>query len=231
MRKSPGFTIAELLVVVLIVLVLAALAMPAYQNYSARSQIHAAPGPLAAADEAIARLSWEHLALSAPRSMELGSIATVELALGGGMTTPQLAALLQEQGAREHLLVLVSERMEATLTGLDFEIEPVTPTEQVVSTQDATVWKWEVKGKTPGRSRLKLSLNALLSVDGKDTRKSVETLDHDIQVTVTSRQGLWALMQTYWTYLAFLASAILIPLIGVWYKRSAAARTPGGPAP
>ncbi|MBX3725711.1 MAG: pilin [Xanthomonadales bacterium] len=41
MRRNQGFTLIELMIVVAIIAILAAIALPAYQNYVARSQVTA----------------------------------------------------------------------------------------------------------------------------------------------------------------------------------------------
>lgn len=59
MRKDSGFTLIELMIVVAIIAILAAIAIPAYQNYVARSQATAA-----LADLAGAKSSFETLLIS-----------------------------------------------------------------------------------------------------------------------------------------------------------------------
>ncbi|TVR15585.1 MAG: prepilin-type N-terminal cleavage/methylation domain-containing protein, partial [Planctomycetota bacterium] len=59
MRKTQGFTLIELMIVVAIIAILAAIAIPAFQNYTARTQTAAGlsdiRGGLTAFEELISR--------------------------------------------------------------------------------------------------------------------------------------------------------------------------------
>ena len=139
--------------------------------------------------------------------------------LGGDKTFEELSGLLEAEGAKKGLKVLVSDRMEAALTGPAFEITPITPAVQIVSSRQTTAWKWTILAKALGRSKLSLSLNAQLSVDGKDSQKSVRTMTREIDVTVRSAHGAWAFVEAYWAYIAALTTAVVIPLFGVLWRR------------
>jgi len=216
-RLQQGFTLIELMIVAVVVGILASIALPTYQNYTTQKKV--AERPLSAVDRELTKLTWQHLAFSAPDSMELGSTGSVELAVGGGKSQSELAELLDSAGKRDGHKVQVSDRMEAHLSGAGFQITATTPEPQVVSTRQVTLWKWEIKAIELGSSRLNLSLNALLSIDGKDSPKSVQTFSKEIPVAVTSMRGAWAFVETYRAYIGGVSTAVLIPLIVYFFKR------------
>jgi len=216
LRTVGGFTIFELVIVLAMVGLLAAVALPAYQDYARKAKVSE---PFASANRALEALRWQNLALAAPNEMELGETARIQLVLGGEKSIGDLKSLLESAGTQEGKRILVSDRMEASLSGSGFEITAITPTSQTVSNRQITKWEWSVKAKEFGISHLNMSLNALLSVDGKDTQKSVQTFQRDIRVKVMSAKSAWAFVDYYRVYIGGISTAVVIPLFVYFYKR------------
>ena len=221
MYKDKAFTIVELLILIAIIGILAAVAIPQFK-FRKTSQ----PSILDAADKELAKLDWQEMAYSAPEHMEIGSPAMIEVVLGGGKTFIELVSILESAGKTEGQRIQVAERMEAKLTGSSFEINANTPEVQLISTTQITQWQWEVKAKQIGHQKLYLSLNALLSVNGKDTKKSIRTFQREISVRVTSAAGAWAFVEIYWAYISVIFTAVIIPLIIYLFKRRRKAAGP-----
>ncbi|RJQ77969.1 MAG: prepilin-type N-terminal cleavage/methylation domain-containing protein [Desulfobacteraceae bacterium] len=212
-----GFSLWELIIVVAVVGVLAAVTIPQFASY--RQKAARQPSILAAVDSELAKLEWQQMVYTAPDRMEIGSTATVNVALGGNMTFAELALLLEKAGKAEGQRVQVADQMEARLTGSGLDIVANTPEIQPISTIQATSWQWQVKAKDLGKQKLFLSLNALLSVGGQSTKKSIRTFQREISVEVTSISGTWAFAERYWTYLALVFTAIIIPVSVSLLKR------------
>lgn len=187
-------------------------------NYLRKGHVIPPPPVLAGADLALARLPWQELIYKAPARMEFGSKGEVDVALGGNRTFPELSQLLQSSSSAVGQRVLVSARMRAHLTGNGFQVVANTPEVQIVSTKEPTGWHWQIKANEYGPQTLYLSLNALLTVDGKDSEKSVRTFEHKVVVGVNSVAAAWTLAERHWVVLAgittFLGSILIF--LGKW---------------
>lgn len=98
MQKQQGFTLIELMIVVAIIGILAAIAIPQYQNYVARSQVSAAlseiSGARTAAEEYVQRgeggtLNLDRLGLSSPTNY-------ASITVNADSKTPSIVATLDQ---------------------------------------------------------------------------------------------------------------------------------------
>jgi hypothetical protein len=211
-RRKRAPPSSEPLIIASAIGVVLATALP---NWDFVRKRHALPPPavLAGADLALARLPWQELVYKAPARMEFGSKGEVDVALGGNETLPELSQLLQNSGSAVGQRVLVSPRMKAHLTGNGFQIVANTPEAQIVSTKDPTEWHWQIKANEYGSQTLYLSLNALLTVDGKDSEKSVRTFVLKTDVEVTSMAAAGAFAERHWVILTGIITALMSILV------------------
>jgi hypothetical protein len=157
-----------------------------------------------------------NLAFNVPKAIHLGSTAEIQLFISAEQTIRQLRAKIRAVGAKEGATIQVAPRMEARLTGLGFKIEANTPEVQAVGGSGATTWTWEIQPAEQGSRRLHLTVSALITVEGKETSRTIETFDRVINIRVTFMDRVSSFAGRNWTWLW---SAILIPLAGYLWRR------------
>jgi hypothetical protein len=174
-------------------------------------------------DRILEKMQLGNIAFNVPSSMNLAETSLVQLVLSLEKPIEELKQIIEAQGEREGARIRVSKRMEARLTGTDFQITAITPECQAIAGNELTKWKWEIKPVKPGHSRLHLTLNAFLTVEGISTARTVCTFDKYIDVNVTLHQKAIDFIGKNWQWLW---AAIIIPVVGwLWRRRKKYSQT------
>ena len=183
------------------------------------------PRTKAAREEAVARsfddilkeMEWGNISFNTPTAMKRSDTVTIQLLLGLAQKINELSKMITAEGEKEGAKIKVSDRMEAHLSGPEFDIMPITPEEQAISHVDTTEWKWRVKPKTVGKNDLHLTLTAKFDLNGAQTQRAIRTFDKTITVTVTPGDQIKNFALNNWQWLW---AAILVPIAGwIWNKR------------
>ena len=149
------------------------------------------PGPeptevsmLAAVDREIARLEKANIAFNNPDNLQLGESSTIQLLLSTQESIPGLQGQIEAPGPTEGAEIKVSSTMRASLTGSGFLIRPISKEVQPITGYEKTEWQWEIIPNRTGVQRLRLTLSALISVEGTERDRFIKTFDRDIDVRV-----------------------------------------------
>lgn len=188
-----------------------------------------APGAstaLNAVDQALADLVDANIAFNVPDHAAINKALVIEAKLSTKLDQDQLKKLIDEAGASEGASLKIADRMAATLSGGSaFDISPSGPQEQWISKSDTTGWTWEVTPKSAGAQILILSFDAILTIDGKDDRRTINTFKKTISVDVSKTETIEDWLETIKKYgedLSWIWVTILIPIGGgiwAWLRR------------
>jgi hypothetical protein len=169
-----------------------------------------------AIDAAVATLQQASIAFNAPKTLELAQTEQIQLLLDLNQPPEALGLALTSEGARRSSQVGVAARMEARLTGEQFQITATTPEEQLISSKGPTEWRWDIRPKATGPQELHLTLTALFDVEGKPGRRHIRTFDETIEVEVTLVDQVSGFLEKNWQWLW---TAILVPVGFYFWKR------------
>jgi hypothetical protein len=168
-------------------------------------------------DDVVKEMDWGNIAFNTPSKMNLRDKATIQLVLSLTHGIDELSHMITAKGEKDNARIKVSDRMEADLSGFDFEIIPITPKEQAISHVDATSWSWRVRPKSKGLHQLHLTLTAKFDLNGTQTQKSIRTFERTITVEVTTTEMLTEFVADNWLWVW---APFALPVgVWVWKKR------------
>jgi hypothetical protein len=168
------------------------------------------------ADTVINQLYSAAMAFSAPDKANVKEDITIQLLVDPSKEVKELENSLTEPGVRRGAEIKISKVIIATLSAPDFTIEKVTPEEQAVAQTAPTEWLWTITPKSTGKNEVKLTITAVVKVDGKEYKYHIKTYEKTIVIVVKPQQVIYDWLAKYWQWLF---STLLLPL-GLWlYKR------------
>jgi hypothetical protein len=173
----------------------------------------APPGTI---DQILEKLEIGNVAFNVPKTMNFHDTAVIQLMLSLKTQTDELKRMIEAAGEKVGERIRVSDRMEARLTGTNFDITAITREEQAVSRSEITEWKWEVKPRSDGHQSLHLTLSVLLNVDGASTPRRIQTFDKVIEVDVAWHQRVASFFEKNWQWLW---ATVLVPIVIRLWKR------------
>ena len=169
-------------------------------------------------DEALKAALTGSIAYNTPQAMQLNETTTVELLLNPALEPGVLATQITQPGEVVTASVEITPRMKAVLLQQSqdaFFIQPLHDNaEQLISPTETTKWSWDVTAKLGGVQRLTLVVYRLITVDGNENWRVVESYRSDIDVGVSMVQRF---LMLDWKWIAgILVTALFIPAFWRW---------------
>jgi hypothetical protein len=175
-------------------------------------------------DKIIQGLPLANIVFNPPDTMRMEQTQSVQLLLSGSATAEELQKQITAAGSLISDQVQVSNLLDTRLTGVNFQIEAVTPEQQAVGTTRTSHWEWRVTPTRHGAQQLELTINAILRIDGVDREVSIRTFDRTINVNVDWFDSVSAFIAANWQWLW---TAIFVPIALVawrWFRKGKSAK-------
>ncbi|ASG21647.1 MULTISPECIES: hypothetical protein [Nitrospirillum] len=195
----------------------------------------APPADLRKVDDVLKTLAPANVAFNTPDRARLGQALVITAKISTRLPTNELQVLIEGPGSVAVGTLQVSSRMSATLSGGAFDVTPAGPQEQWMSDNQVTTWTWTVTPKVAGPQMLILSFDALISIDGQQAPRTLNTFARQVMVEVG-----WPRTATEWLEfiktkggdISWIWASLLVPLGGaIWALIKWLRKPPSAPPP
>jgi hypothetical protein len=166
-------------------------------------------------DDVLGQLRQGNMAFKVEPEMFIDQQSEATLVIDTTVTQQELEALIGPGAVGSTLLV--SKVIVTKLIAPSFEVTNVTPERQALIDGSPTKWQWLLKPLEEGRHKVKLSVTAVLKVDGQSVERFIVTFERDIFVHVTMENRVSKFWHSNWQWVI---STLLLPLaIWFWHRR------------
>lgn len=156
----------------------------------------------------VSNLRPGRIAFNTPDTMYSGETVIIELKI----TDNLLEELkIEEEGKITTKTIDIHDSMKAILTGVNFDIEPLTEEIQIVPEDKVITWKWGVTPTRSGKQRLFLYIYAIFLIDAVNEPLYLNSFNYEIKVKVKRRERLKKIFS--WFFLNGVITGVITILI------------------
>lgn len=156
------------------------------------------------------------LAFVIPEIANIDDTIKAQLLINPKKEVDKLKEELTKKGTVTGKEIKVSKVVKATLIAPDFDVAKITEEEQILSDSESTEWLWSLSPKSSGAHDVNLTVTAVITSDGKETKHQIKTFEKTITVNITAEQIIINWLEKYWQWIV---STLIIPF-GIWlYKK------------
>lgn len=177
-------------------------------DYDGRFSEHLVPS----FDDLVARLMRSSFGYSVPEETNIDDAFDVKMVINPMKTEGQIRQSL-DGGQQLVGTVLISKVVQAKLVADDFEVVALTPERQAVDLNQDTTWVWSLSPEAAGAKKIRITITAIVTVDGERFERHIETYNGEVEVKITRKQRIerWLSKNWQWAW-----GALLIPALG-WF--------------